>query len=52
MVSEALGYGKITAFSINDEISKMNKFVAEGLTSFVFDPAKVKADSESKHQGN
>jgi hypothetical protein len=47
MVSEALGYGKITAFSINDEISKMNKFVAEGLTSFVFDPAKVKADGEA-----
>lgn len=47
MVSEALGYGKITAFSINDEISKMNKSVAEGLTSFVFDPAKVKADGEA-----
>lgn len=47
MVSEALGYGKITAFSINDEISKMNKQVAEGLTSFVFDPAKVKADGEA-----
>ena len=25
----------------------MNKFVAEGLTSFVFDPAKVKADGEA-----
>lgn len=47
MVSEALGYGKITAFSINDEITKMNKSVAEGLTSFVFDPAKVKADGEA-----
>lgn len=47
MVSEALGYGKITAFSINDEISKMNEQVAKGLTSFVFDPAKVKADGEA-----
>lgn len=47
MVSEALGYGKITAFSINDEISKMNESVAEGLSSFVFDPAKVKADGQA-----
>lgn len=46
LVSEALGYGKITAFSINDEISKMNESVAKGLSGFIFDPSAVKKEGE------
>lgn len=45
-MSEALGFGKITAFSINKEISKFNEFAAGGLSKMVFNPESVKAEGD------
>lgn len=41
LVSETLGFGKITSTNINKEITKMNKAAAESAAKFVFDPNEV-----------
>jgi len=45
-VSEQLGFGKITTFSINAEITKLNKSTSEWASRQFFDPASTKADGE------
>ena len=45
-VSEALGFGKITTFSINNEITKLNKSASEWASRQFFDPASTKADGQ------
>ena len=45
-LSETLGFGKITTFSINDEISKMNKSATDYLSKLFFDPETVAQESE------
>lgn len=49
-VSEALGFGKLTAVNLNDEISNLINFGADTATSFLFDPeeTKKKADADIK----
>jgi hypothetical protein len=49
-ISEALGFGKITAVNLNDEISNLINYGAEKLTSFIFDPAATKAAAEADIQ--
>ena len=49
-MSEALGFGKITTFSINKEISKFNEFASEGLSKMIFNPESVKADGDKAIQ--
>lgn len=44
-VAELLGYGKITAFSINDEITKMTKGASESIAEFFFDPEATAAEA-------
>lgn len=46
-VSEALGFGKLTAVNLNDEISNLINFGADKVTSFVFDPAATKAAADA-----
>lgn len=46
-VSEALGFGKLTAVNLNDEISNLINFGADKITSFVFDPAATKAAADA-----
>jgi PAS domain-containing protein len=46
-ISEALGFGKITAINLNDEISNIINYGAEKLTSFVFDPEETKKKAEA-----
>lgn len=45
LVSETLGFGKITSTNINKEITKMNKAAAESAAKFVFDPNEVAAEA-------
>jgi hypothetical protein len=45
-LSEALGFGKITTFNLNKEISKMNEWAATGLGKMVFNPDKVKEEGD------
>lgn len=40
-VSEILGFGKITTFSINEEITKMSKGLSEAAAQKLFDPKEV-----------
>lgn len=40
-VSEVLGFGKITTFSINEEITKMSKGLSEAAAQKLFDPKEV-----------
>jgi hypothetical protein len=47
LVSEKLGFGKITATNLNKEITKLIDFGAEVGSKFLFDPAQVKADSDA-----
>lgn len=49
-ISEALGFGKITAVNLNEEISNLINYGAEKLTSFIFDPAATKAAAEADIQ--
>ena len=44
-VSELLGYGKITAFSINDEITKFTKGAAQSMAEYFFDPDATAAEA-------
>lgn len=44
--SKILGFGEITAFNINDEITKLNKNISEYTATYLFDPKKVKDDGE------
>ena len=46
-VSEQLGFGKITTFSINAEITKLNKSASEWASRQFFDPASTKADGQN-----
>jgi hypothetical protein len=46
-LSETLGLGKITTTNINTEITKLTQLGAEVGSKFLFDPAKVKADSQA-----
>jgi hypothetical protein len=46
-LSEALGFSKITTTNINAEITKLTQLGAEVGSKFLFDPAKVKADSDA-----
>jgi len=46
-LSETLGLGKITTTNINAEITKLTQLGAEVGSKFLFDPAKVKADSDA-----
>jgi hypothetical protein len=46
-LSETLGFGKITTTNINTEITKLTQLGAEVGSKFLFDPAKVKADSQA-----
>jgi hypothetical protein len=45
-LSEALGFGKVTTFNINKEISKFNEYASEGLSKFIFNPDKVKQEGD------
>jgi hypothetical protein len=45
-LSEALGFGTVTTFNINKEISKFNESAAEGLAKLIFNPDKVKAEGD------
>lgn len=45
-VSKALGFGEITAFNLNNEISKLVQKGAEMGAKFLFDPAEVKAEGQ------
>jgi hypothetical protein len=45
-VSEALGFGKITALDLNSEITKLSKWGSEQASKFLFDPAQTKMDSQ------
>lgn len=40
-VSEVLGFGQITTFSINEEITKMSKGLSEAAAQKLFDPKEV-----------
>ena len=44
--SEALGFGKITTFSLNNEITKLNKSASEWASRQFFDPKSTKADGQ------
>lgn len=46
LVSEKLGFGKITATNLNKEITKLIDFGAEAGSKFLFDPAQMKLDSQ------
>jgi hypothetical protein len=46
-LAETLGFSKITTTNINAEITKLTKLGAEVGSKFLFDPAKVKADSDA-----
>jgi hypothetical protein len=43
-VATTLGFSKVTAININDEISKLSDLGAAKLAGFVFDPVKVEAN--------
>lgn len=45
-LSEALGFGKVTTFNINKEISKFNEYASEGLAKLIFNPESVKAEGD------
>jgi hypothetical protein len=45
-VSEVLGFGKITATTINEEITKMNVAASDWVANQIFDPEKVRIESE------
>jgi Skp family chaperone for outer membrane proteins len=45
-VSEVLGFGKITATTINEEITKMNVAASDWVANQLFDPEKVRIESE------
>lgn len=47
LVSEKLGFGKIVATNLNKEITKLIDAGADIGSKFLFDPAKVKADSDA-----
>jgi len=51
-VSEALGFGKITALDLNAEITKLNKWGSESVSKFLFDPAQTKIDSQKDIQAS
>lgn len=44
--SEALGFGKITTFSINAEITKMVNNFSEGAAKFLFNPEEVAKEGD------
>ncbi len=44
--SEALGFGKITTFSINAEITKMIDSFSEGAAKFLFNPEEVAKEGD------
>ena len=44
-VAELLGYSKITAFSINDEITKFTKGASESIAGYFFDPEATAAEA-------
>jgi len=46
-VSEALGFGQITAININDEITKLTTMAADIGSKFLFDPEQVKSESDA-----
>jgi hypothetical protein len=46
-VSEVLGFGKLTSFSINAEITKMTSGAAQSMAEYFFDP-KATADEADK----
>jgi hypothetical protein len=46
-LAETLGFSKITTTNINAEITKLTQLGAEVGSKFLFDPAKVKADSDA-----
>jgi len=45
-VADVLGFEKITSLNIQDEITKLTKLGSDKLSTFVFDPAKVKAEGD------
>jgi len=49
-VSETLGFGKITAINLNDEINKLVKWGSESATKWLFDPEETKAQSQKDIQ--
>ncbi len=44
--SEALGFGKITTFNINQEITKMINTFSEGAAKFLFNPEEVAKEGD------
>lgn len=46
-VSEFLGLGEVTAFRINDEISKINATLSEKAAGLLFDPEKVAEEGQA-----
>lgn len=53
-LSDTLGFGKVTAFSINEEITKLSKFGSETVSKLIFDPEKTakEGDKTIKEQEN
>lgn len=45
-VAEVLGFEKITSLNIQDEITKLTKFGSDKISSFVFDPDKMKSEGD------
>jgi hypothetical protein len=46
LLSESLGFGKITALNLNDEISRMNNAAAEWVGNALFDPKAVEEEGD------
>lgn len=47
LVSETLGFGKITSTNINKEITKMNEAASKSVAKFIFDPNEVAAEANA-----
>jgi hypothetical protein len=45
-VSEVLGFGKITAFNINSEITKMTSGAAQSMAEYFFDPKATATEAD------
>jgi hypothetical protein len=45
-ISKALGFGEITTFSINEQITKMNESVSEFAGNMLFDPKGVEEEGD------
>lgn len=46
-ISKALGFGEITTFNINEQITKMNESVSEFAGNMLFDPKGVEAEGDA-----